>query len=322
MEEERLEYCLLPEDAGQPVKAVLRRRLGLSTGLLRRLKQTPGGILLAGQPVTVRAEGAAGQVLSILREPDTGRLCRVEPEDGPLDIVYEDGDLMILNKPAGLAVHPSPGHDGGTLGNRVMGYYRRQNQSLLYHPINRLDKGTSGLLCVAKTQLAAQRLGAALQRREIHRTYHALVAGTGLPASGTIDLPIGRCPGKGISREVRPEGERAVTHFRVLDRRARGMRLELRLDTGRTHQIRVHCAFLGHPVLGDFMYGTELDWLEGQALHSAALALTHPITGEPLAFTAPEPWYFARLLEEAGAPTVPAPETTEPAAGEPNQAGK
>lgn len=300
MGEERLDYIVLPEDGGREVKALLRQRFGLSTGLLRRLKQTPGGILLGGVPVTVRAVAAPGQCLSILREPDTGRVCRVAPEDGALDIVYEDADLLILNKPAGLAVHPSPGHDGGTLGNRVAGYYRRQGLELLYHPINRLDRGTSGLLCVAKTQLAAQRLGAQLQRREIHRTYHALVAGGGLPAAGTIDLPIGRCPGKGISREVRPDGEHAVTHFCVLERRETATLLEIRLDTGRTHQIRVHFSFLGHPVLGDFMYGIEYDWLEGQALHSCALALNQPLTGQRLSFTVPDPWYFDRLRQAAG----------------------
>ena len=294
----RTELKIAPEDDGLPVKTILRQKMGLSTNLLRRLKQVPNGILLDGIHVTVRATVQTGQVLSILREPDTGRESRVSAQEGALDIRYEDADLWIINKPAGLPVHPSPGHDGGTLANYVMAYYQTQGLNLMFHPINRLDRGTSGLLCIAKTQMAAQRLGVALQRREIKRTYHAVVAGgPGMPASGKIDLPIGRKPGKGIAREVRADGERAVTHFRVLARRNSAILLELQLETGRTHQIRVHTSYLGHPVLGDFMYGEEYDWLDGQALHACRLAFTHPITRAELCFEAPEPWYFAVLLE-------------------------
>lgn len=293
------ELVIGPEDAGLSVKAVLRQRFCLSTNLLRRLKQTPGGILLDGCPVTVRAEVQPGQVLAVLRQPESGKESRVEAQMGALDIIYEDADLLVINKPAGMPVHPSPGHDGGTLANFVMGYYQSRGLSLLFHPVNRLDRGTSGLLCVAKTQMAAQRLGVALQRREIRRTYRAVVAGgPGMPAKCTVDLPIGRKPGVGIAREVRADGERAVTHFRVLQRREHAILLELQLETGRTHQIRVHCSYLGHPVLGDFMYGTEYDWLDGQALHACRLAFAHPITGAELCFEAPEPWYFSALLEK------------------------
>ena len=296
----RLELTMGPEEEGLTVKMVLRQRLGLSTNLLRRLKQVPEGILLDGAHVTVRACVHAGQVLSILQEPDTGREGRVEAQAGDLDVVFEDPHLLVVNKPAGLAVHPSPGHGGGTLGNYVMAHYEKQGLALMFHPINRLDRGTSGLLCIAKTQMAAQRLSRQLQQREIRRTYHAVVAGGSMPAKGTIDLPIGRKPGVGIAREVRADGERAVTHFQVLQRREHALLLELRLETGRTHQIRVHCSFLGHPVLGDFMYGTEYDWLDGQALHAYRLEFDHPISGEPLCFEAPEPWYFAALLEKKG----------------------
>lgn len=294
----RLELTVSPADEGLPVKTLLRQRLELSTNLLRRLKQVPDGILLDGAHVTVRTKVRAGQVLSVLREPDTGRQSPVLPQTGRLDILYEDDDLLVVNKPAGMPVHPSPGHAQDTLANYVRGHYEAQGVRRLFHPINRLDRGTSGLLCIAKTQLCAQRLGAQLQRREIRRTYYALVAGSGLPDRGTIDLPIGRKPGAGIAREVRPDGERAVTHFSVLERRRHAMLLELQLETGRTHQIRVHCSHLGHPVLGDFMYGTEYPWLDGQALHACGLELAHPITGETLSLKAPPPWYFAALLEE------------------------
>ena len=298
MDASYITHIVAPEDAGLPVKTLLRQRMGLSTNLLRRLKQTPGGILLEGCPVTVRAEVQPGQVLAVLRQPESGKESRVAAQSGTLDIVYEDADLLVINKPAGMPVHPSPGHDSNTLANFVMGYYQSRGLDLLFHPINRLDRGTSGLICIAKTQIAAQRLGVALQKREIRRTYQAVVAGgPGMPAAGTVNLPIGRKPGVGIAREVRADGERAVTHFRVLERHAHAILLELRLETGRTHQIRVHCSYLGHPVLGDFMYGEEYDWLDGQALHACRLEFAHPITGADLCFEAPAPWYFAALLE-------------------------
>ncbi len=279
-----MELVIAPEDAGLPVKTILRQRMGLSTNLLRRLKQVPDGILLDGVHVTVRAEVQAGQVLSVLREPDTGRENRVDAQEGLLDIVFEDADILVLNKPAGLPVHPSPGHEGSTLANYVMAHYQKQGQTLMFHPINRLDRGTSGLLCVAKTQMAAQRLSQQLQRREIKRTYHAVVSGGSFPARGTIDLPIGRRPGRGIAREVRADGERAVTHFRVLQRRGHALLLELQLETGRTHQIRVQFASRDLPLVGERKYSTLEDPCE-IALWSWRLAFAHPTTGKPMEFT-------------------------------------
>ncbi len=295
---ERLAHLCLPEDEGLEVLTLLRREFALSTNLLRQLKVTDNGILLDGTRVTVRHTVSPGQVLSILREPDSGKERRVEPQDGPLDIVYEDGDLMILNKPAGLPVHPSPGHyDGQTLGNRVVWHLTHTGQNPTFRAINRLDRGTSGLMTCAKNKLAAHRLEEQLAQKNICRTYHAVCEGTGLPPAGTIDLPIGKAEGKGIMRCVREDGQRAVTHFRVLKEQNGRTLLEIRLDTGRTHQIRVHFSHLGHPLCGDFMYGQELGGMKGCALHSCAITLTQPTTGAALTFTAPDPPVFAKLLE-------------------------
>ena len=295
---ERLQYLCAPGDEGLEVLTLLRREMHLSTNLLRQLKVTEQGILLDGVRVTVRQRVRPGQVLSVLREPDSGRERRVEPREGPLDIVYEDADLMILNKPAGLAVHPSPGHyDGDTLGNRVVWHLARGGETPTFRAINRLDRGTSGLMTCAKNKLAAQRLEEQLAQKGIRRTYHAVCEGTSLPEHGVIDLPIGRAEGRGIQRHVRADGQRAVTHYRVLAEQNGRTLLEIQLDTGRTHQIRVHFSHLGHPLCGDFMYGRELPGIAGFALHSCAITLTQPTTGRALAFSAPDPAVFARLLE-------------------------
>ena len=295
---ERLQYLCAPGDEGLEVLTLLRREMHLSTNLLRQLKVTEQGILLDGVRVTVRQRVRPGQVLSVLREPDSGRERRVEPREGTLDIVYEDADLMILNKPAGLAVHPSPGHyDGDTLGNRVVWHLARGGETPTFRAINRLDRGTSGLMTCAKNKLAAQRLEEQLAQKGIRRTYHAVCEGTSLPEHGVIDLPIGRAEGRGIQRQVRADGQRAVTHYRVLAEQNGRTLLAIQLDTGRTHQIRVHFSHLGHPLCGDFMYGRELPGMQSFALHSCAITLTQPTTGRALAFFAPDPAVFARLLE-------------------------
>ena len=297
---ERLDYICTTEDEGLEVLTLLRREFRVSTNLLRQLKVTDNGITLDGVRVTVRYTVHTGQTLSIQREPDSGRESRVEALGGPLDIVYEDADLMIINKPAGLPVHPSPGHyDGQTLANRVVFYLTQTGQNPTFRAINRLDRGTSGLMTCAKNKLSAHRLEELLAADGIRRTYHAVCEGTGLAPEGTVDLPIGRAEGFGIKRAVREDGQRAVTHYKVLKEQNGRTLLEIRLETGRTHQIRVHFSHLGHPLCGDFMYGQEIDGMKGCALHSCSITLTQPSTGEGLAFTVPDPPVFAKLLEGA-----------------------
>jgi pseudouridine synthase, RluA family len=293
--EDRLAYIVPPEYENAEVLTLLRRELRLSTALLRRLKCVPEGILLDGSHVTVRARVKPGQTLSILREPPAGER-RVEPQNGPLRIVYEDVDLLILDKPVGLAVHPSPGHTGDTLANYVAAYL---DGKAAFHAVNRLDRGTGGLMCVAKNKLAAQRLALQLQGGELHRAYRAVVDGVGLLDHGVIDLPIGRVEGNGIRRQILADGQSAVTRYaRLAEGHSRTL-LRLELETGRTHQIRVHMAHLGHPVTGDFLYGTELSWLDGFALCSAELHLHQPSTDVFLSFSISEPDWFTRLLDES-----------------------
>ena len=287
-----LTHIITAEESGQPIGPLLRRHFSLSAGLLRRLKRTAGGITLDGAPVTVRATAREGQCLAILTEGETLPQ-GIMPVPGALDIIFEDAHLLVLSKPAGLPVHPSRGHYLDTLANRVVAYL---GPDIPFRAVNRLDRGTSGLLCIAKSGLAAQRLSTQLTAGGIRRSYVAVVEGLLAEPSGTVDAPIGRVPGKGIMRQVDAAGKRAVTHFKVLERGPCRTLAALRLETGRTHQIRVHMAYLGHPVTGDFMYGSELDDLDGQALHAGSLELSQPITGERMRLEAPLPKHFETLL--------------------------
>ena len=287
-----------PELAGQEVNTLLRRRLGLSGTVLRRVKWLEDGIALDGARVNVRARAQEGQTLSVrltLPAPTSG----VVPAPGPLDIVYEDADLIVLSKAPGVLVHPGHGHFDDTLGNFLMYHYKKLGEESDFHPIHRLDKGTSGLLAVAKHPHAQEKLKDQLHTRAFRRVYLAVCDGAPPQPSGTVDAPIGPVDGSLAARRVRPDGKPARTHYRLLRTFALRSLVELELETGRTHQIRVHMAHLGCPLTGDFLYGREDRALIGRpALHSAALELDHPLTGVRLRFAAPLPADMAALISE------------------------
>ena len=218
------------------------------------------------------------------------------PTPGPLDLIWEDEDVVVVNKPPGLLVHPSHGHFADTLGNFLMYHYQQTGQDCDFHPVHRLDKGTSGLLVVAKHPHAQEQLKQQLHTEAFRRVYLAICDGQPPAPSGTVDAPIGLAPDS-RARAVCPDGQSARTHYRVLQSWEGGSLVELQLDTGRTHQIRVHMAHLGCPLTGDFLYGTEQpEKIARPALHSHQLSFTHPITGEHLAFTQPLPEDMAALL--------------------------
>ncbi|MDI9498091.1 MAG: RluA family pseudouridine synthase [Bacillota bacterium] len=241
-----------------------------------------------------------------------------EAENLALDIRYEDEWLLVVNKPAGMVVHPAPGHAGGTLVNALLYHYGDRLSRLGEHGrpgiVHRLDRDTTGLLLVARDDRVHRRLAAALARREIHRGYEALVLGRFDEGSGTIAAPLGRDPQNRQKQAVRADGRPSVTHFRVLSSYAQASHLSVELETGRTHQIRVHMAHIGHAVLGDPIYGSRraeraagLPPLpgEGQFLHAARLVLTHPVSGERLDISVPPPERFRQAqaaLAEAGQP--------------------
>ncbi|HEY8552433.1 MAG TPA: RluA family pseudouridine synthase [Thermaerobacter sp.] len=233
----------------------------------------------------------------------------VVAEPLPLDVVYEDADLVVLNKPRGWVVHPAPGHPQGTLANALLARYpEMEGVGGPGRPgiVHRLDRDTTGLLVVARSPLAYRELVRLLKERKVRREYLALVRGSPEVREGTIDAPIGRHPVDRKRMAVLPDGGRAArTHFQVVERAGRYTLLRCWLETGRTHQIRVHLAFIGLPVAGDPVYGGrhaqgELG-LEGQALHAARLTFPHPRDGRPLDFTVPPPADFTQALERARA---------------------
>ncbi len=292
----RLDYPVPPEDAGIKADTLLRRRLGLSGTVIRRIKWLEDGILADGRRVHTDYRLQAGQVLSVrLSEPE--RRSGVVPAPGLLDIVYEDEDIIVLNKPAGLSVHPGPGHYSDTLGNFLVHYYESSGQEADFHPVHRLDRGTSGLLVSAKHPHAQEVLKRQLHTPDFRREYLAVCVGVPEPPAGVIDAPIGPVEGSLMAQQVRPDGKPARTRYEVLKTASGRALVRLGLDTGRTHQIRVHLAHIGCPLAGDFLYGEEDPALIGRAaLHSARLDFRHPITGRALSFTAPLPQDMEKLV--------------------------
>ena len=292
----RVSLTVPPERAGQKVDTLLRKALGLSGTVIRRLKWLEDGILLDGERVFTSRRAEPGQVLTV-RLSDPERRSGVVPAPGPLDIVYEDGDMLVLNKAPGVLVHPGAGHFDDTIGNFLLDYYDRTGVEADFHPVHRLDKGTSGLMVAAKHPHAQEVLKNQLHTAEFRRIYLAVCLGGPAEEAGTVDAPIGMAEGSIVARAVGPDGLPARTHYRVLERRGDRALVRLELETGRTHQIRVHMAHLGCPLAGDFLYGTEdRDLIPRPALHSSELTVRQPVTGETLTFTCPLPADMARLM--------------------------
>lgn len=259
-----------------------------------------GAVTKAGQKMKERQ-----QVKVLLPEPEE---LKVEPEDIPLDILYEDDDLIVVNKPKGMVVHPAAGHYTGTLVNALLyhcgGSLSGINGILRPGIVHRIDKDTTGSLVVAKNDQAHRSLAEQLRVHSITRRYRAVVLGNLKTDEGTIDAPLARHPADRKKMAVcQPgKGKEAVTHYKVLERFGNYTYIECRLETGRTHQIRVHMTHIGHPLLGDTVYGpSRCPWdLQGQTLHAMVLGFVHPSTGAYMEFTAPLPEYFEHLLELLG----------------------
>ena len=291
-----------PEAAGERLDSFLAARLpGLTRSAAARLIET-GQVLVDGKPARKSAKLAGRETVEVtLPDPEPADAL---PQDIPLDVVYEDDDVIVVNKPSGLVVHPAPGHPDGTLVNALLhhcgGSLSGVGGELRPGIVHRIDRDTSGLIIAAKNDAAHQALAAQLADHTLARTYEAVVVGALREDGGTVDAPIGRCPSDRKKMAVVPNGKRAVTHWEVLERFPGLTHVRCRLETGRTHQIRVHMAHLGHPIYGDTVYGGKkpVPGLTGQCLHAVGLRFVHPRTGETVELSCPLSGEFQALLEK------------------------
>ena len=303
MDGERIQISA--EESGERIDALLARIFpALSRSLIQKCMEQ-GAVTLNGRPAKKNARAAEGDLVDFVL-PETEEL-PLTPQDIPLDVVYEDSDLIVVNKPRGLVVHPAPGHPDGTLVNALL-YHCGDSLSGVggaKRPgiVHRIDKDTSGLLVAAKNDFAHQGLSAQLADHSLCRVYEAVACGSFRETAGTVDRPIGRHPTDRKRMAVTERNSKpAVTHWELLASYKGYSHIRCRLETGRTHQIRVHMASLGHPLLGDGLYGARCPdkGLEGQCLHARQLRLIHPRTGGELTLECPLPDYFQDVLSRLG----------------------
>ncbi|MBQ7840039.1 MAG: RluA family pseudouridine synthase [Lachnospiraceae bacterium] len=293
--ERTLIYRIDDDNAGITVAQYLKKK-GYSSANLTDLKKMPESILVNGKWEFMIFRLSAGDVLTVHIQENTSSE-KIPPVSLPLDIVYEDEDLMVINKPADLPIHPSMGNYTHSLGNAVAGYFAEQNIPFVFRCINRLDHNTSGLTIVAKHMLSGSILSTMVKHREIRREYLGIVRGSVTPPAGTITAPLGRKSGSIIERTIDFEnGESAITHYRVLEEKNGHSLVLLHLETSRTHQIRIHMKYLGFPLIGDSLYNPDMEFISRQALHSARLVFLHPITGQRMEFTAALPEDMRRVI--------------------------
>lgn len=318
-------YEITAADAGQKVSSFLKHK-GYSTQNRVNLKKDEKSIWVNGVCVFQNTILRAGDVLEVqIREPESSE--GILPVELPLDIVYEDEDLLVINKPAGMPIHPSLHNYDNSLGNALVWYFKKQDKPFVFRCINRLDRDTSGLTIVAKhmvsgailSQMVAAKSKGGLEADGIHREYLAIVEGHVMPEQGLINAPIARKESQCLERVVDWEnGERAVTHYQVIKQTVDYSLVALQLETGRTHQIRVHMSYLGYPLVGDFLYnpnyaGNQIDRvtdmqakektadypIHRQALHAHKISFSHPMTGEHMEFRVPMPDDMRRLIGNA-----------------------
>jgi 23S rRNA pseudouridine1911/1915/1917 synthase len=294
---EPLIYHVPPEEDGFLLKTILQKRMGVSRKLLSRVKLSEQGITVNGVRQYISVHVRAGDLVELRMEHEESE--DILPQDLPLTIIHEDEQLLILAKEAGIIVHPTHGHYMNTLANGVVYHWKQAGLSYRFRPVHRLDQETSGVLAIAKTPYAHQQISEQMIAHQVKKEYLAFVWGVVETGSGTINEPIDRDPEQPHVRIVKTDGYSAVTHFEVVEQFDQGACVRIWLETGRTHQIRVHMRHLGHPLIGDKMYTLEKyaeaacllpeGNLRRQALHAYKLGFLHPGTREHVEFTAPMP---------------------------------
>ena len=288
-------YQIQKEDDGLRAEQYLRRR-GYSYQNLTQLKKMPESILINGVWSYMRTVLRGNDTLTVhIRENESSP--NIPPVKLPLDIVYEDEDILVVNKPADMPIHPSLNNYRNSLANAPMYYFNEQGVPFIFRCTNRLDRDTSGLTVIAKHLVSSSILSAIGAHHEIEREYLAVARGSVTPPEGTIRAPLARAGTSLIERKVDfAHGDPAVTHYRTIKEKNGHSLVSLILETGRTHQIRVHMKYIGFPLVGDYLYNPDMEHITRQALHSHRLRFRHPITGEELEFTAPLPDDMASIF--------------------------
>ena len=292
-----ISYKIPPEWDGKKVEEVLKGPLSLSNRMINRLTRCRGIQLNGRMPWLGRRVKKGDRLRVAVRPLERSDLV---PEPVPFGLIYEDTDLMVVDKPAGINVHPVHPEETGTLTHGILLPLAKQGFEGRVRPVHRLDRDTTGLLLIAKNAYMHQLLDRQLKNRSIGRIYLTIVQGRLTQETGSIRLPIGRDPTHPLRRRVAEDGAEAITLYRVLDSTEQASLIEARLETGRTHQIRVHFAHLGHPLWGDRLYGGPGKLIGRHALHAERLSFTHPLKEEEMTFSAPPPQDFARLMEALG----------------------
>ena len=294
-----LEYKIGKEDAGLRVELFLRRR-GFSRQNLVEIKRMPKSIMVNGIHYYMKQILQEGDILKVyICEMESSE--KIPPVELPMDIIYEDEDIMVINKAADMPIHPSMNNYYNSLANALAFYFEQQGKPFIFRCSNRLDRDTSGLTIISKHLVSASILAEQVAKREVHREYLAIARGSVVPREGTVDAPLGRKDSSIIERMVDYEhGERAVTHYHVVEEANGHSLISLTLETGRTHQIRIHMKHIGYPLVGDYLYNPDMEYISRQALHSHKMSFRHPITGEMMEFVAPLPEEMKRVLYPKG----------------------
>ena len=292
-----LKYTIKDTDTYQNVKEVLKAYFGISERLLLRLKNTQN-ILLNDEPTYVSKEITSGDEIKVLIDfiEDNSNIV---PTKMDLDIIYEDDSFIVINKAPNMAIHPSMLHYDTSLSNGIRYYFDSINLKKKIRPVNRLDKDTSGLVIFAKNEYIQECLVSQMKTKDMKKTYIAICEGIFEEKSGTINLPIARKPNSIIERCVDSSGDQAITHYEVLKEFQNTSVVKCILETGRTHQIRVHLSHINHPILGDTLYGKKYTTISRQLLHAYKLDFIHPITRKKVSYTAPIPDDFKQFIDQA-----------------------
>ncbi|SHG30698.1 RluA family pseudouridine synthase [Ornithinibacillus halophilus] len=292
-----MEWKINEQNEGMTIREFLQREHQFSRRIIKAIIYDGGKILVNHEPKTVRYVLKSNDELKIVFPPES-KGNHMYPENLPLDIVYEDSSILIVNKRAGIATIPSSQHQGGTVANAILAYYEKQQIPYTVHVVTRLDRDTSGLLLIAKSRYIHSLLSTSQKQGNVSRKYQAIVEGIPVPLEGVIDEKIGRKEGSIIEREVRSNGQRAVTHYKVMETNHGHALVDVVLETGRTHQIRVHFSHIKHPLAGDDLYGGSLKRINRQALHCYQLQFIHPITKKSLIFTTEIPEDMKKILAQ------------------------